>query len=325
MIRIYKVEGDHLSQLESFKDIASGDIGWIDLLNPTSEEDKEVEEFLQLSIPTREDMEEIESSARLYDEDGAGYMTMSAVAQIQIDDPVKSPLTFILHKSTLVTVRYVELTSFSQYVAGAKKKKGVLTPTPEGLMLDIVESVINRVADSLEGLGGEVEGISREIFRSKKVLVKRKTDMLQVAIRKIGAKGDLLGMLRESLSSVSRLLFHFDARMQESTPKAVRQKAKSLHRDVDTLADHANFLSGKMNFLLDATLGMINLEQNQIIKIFSIAAVVFLPPTLIASIYGMNFHHMPELDWPYSYPLAILGMVISGILPILYFKKKGWL
>lgn len=325
MIRVYKVDGDHLVEVDGLSGAPVGDILWIDLLAPTPEEDRAVEDFLKLSIPTREDMEEIESSARLYDEGDASYMTMSAVAHISIDDPVKIPLTFILHKHTLITVRYDELLSFTQYVAAAKKKKGVLNTSPEGLFLDIVESVINRTADALEALGNEVEGVSRDIFRSKKTSASRKTGILQVTIKKIGAKGDMLGMLRESLSSISRLLFHFDAKVGETTPKGVKLKSKSLHKDVDTLADHANFLSGKMAFLLDATLGLINLEQNQIIKIFSVAAVVFLPPTLIASVYGMNFHDMPELDKPYAYPIALLCMVASAALPLMYFKKKGWL
>ncbi len=325
MIHVYKVEGDHLVEVDGLSGAPAGEILWIDLMAPTVQEDRAVEDFLKLSIPTREDMEEIESSARLYDEGDASYMTMSAVAHISIDDPVKIPLTFIIHKHTLITVRYDELMSFTQYLTTAKKKKGVPNPSPEGLLLDIVEAVINRTADALESLGDEIEGVSREIFRTKKTSASRKTGILQVTIKKIGAKGDMLGMLRESLSSISRLLFHYDARSAETTPKGVKQKSKNLHKDVDTLADHANFLSGKMAFLLDATLGLINLEQNQIIKIFSVAAVVFLPPTLIASIYGMNFHHMPELDWPLAYPLVLLCMILSAALPLMYFKKKGWL
>ena len=149
--------------------------------------------------------------------------------------------------------------------------------------------------------------------------------MLQSSIRKIGAKGDLIGMLRESLATISRLLSHYTGVTAEAPNKALRIKLSALGRDVYSLNDHAGFLSGKMNFLLDATLGMINLEQNQIIKIFSIAAVVFLPPTLVASVYGMNFRFMPELDWIYGYPVAITLMIVTGIIPLLYFKKKGWL
>ncbi len=326
MIRVFRAEGDTLKLLDTLEELnPANDAGWIDLMTPSAEEDRAVENLLQVSIPTREDMDEIELSARLYDDAGAEYMTMLAVAQMQIDDPVKTPVTFILHKNTLITVRYEELTSIAQYIARAKKRGGVPTASAQGIMLGIVESFINRIADSLEMLGGDVDTVSREIFRSKKSLTPQNTDLLQVAIRRIGAKGDLLSMLRESLGSLIRLLLHHQAGMPDGVHKSIRHKAASINRDAASLADHAGFLSGKMSFLLDATLGMINLEQNQIIKIFSIAAVVFLPPTLVASVYGMNFQHMPELNWTYGYPIAVIAMVVSALLPLAYFKKKGWL
>ena len=325
MIRTFKVEGDHLKELEKFTDLnPESDIGWIDLLSPTVAEDNAVEEFLQILVPTKEDMQEIEPSNRLYDEDGADYMTMTAVAQVHLDDPVKTPVTYIIFKNTLVTVHYEELMSFAQYIIKAQKKNGVTVASPHAIMLDITESFINRIADSRESLGSEIDQISNGIFRSKKITIKRKTNMLQSAIRKVGAKGDLLSMLRESLASVTRMMLHHSL-MVAPENKALKIKINSLSRDVATLNDHAGFMSNKMTFLLEATLGMINLEQNQIIKIFSIAAVVFLPPTLVASVYGMNFHFMPELDSHYGYPVAVVTMIVSAVLPLLYFKKKGWL
>jgi len=326
MIRIFKVSGDRLVETESLQDFnPSTDTGWIDLLNPTAEEDKAVEDFLGISVPTKEDMQEIELSARLYSEEGVEYLTMLAISQVHIDDPIKSPVTFILGGNALVTVRYSEFLSFSAYVQKAKKKNGVTITSPGGLMVDIIESFVNRVADSLELLGGDMDTLSRDIFRAKNISIKRKTGMLQSAIRKIGAKGDLISMLRESLVTFVRLLTHCGDKAEDATGKALRNRIRVLTRDVSSLEDHAGFLSNKMNFLLDATLGLINLEQNQIIKIFSIAAVVFLPPTLVASVYGMNFHHMPELDWPLGYPIALLAMVAAGLVPLVYFKKKGWL
>lgn len=324
MIRIYKVSGDRLVEVESLQDFNPGaDTGWIDLLNPTAEEDKTVEDFLRISVPTKEDMQEIELSARLYSEEGVEYLTMLAISQVHIDDPIKSPVTFILGGNTLVTVRYSEFLSFSAYVQKAKKKNGVTIVSPGGLMIDIIESFVNRIADSLEVLGADMDTLSRDIFRAKNISIKRKTGMLQSAIRKIGAKGDLISMLRESLVTFARLLAHCNDKPDEA--KALRGRIRTLTRDVSSLEDHAGFLSNKMNFLLDATLGLINLEQNQIIKIFSIAAVVFLPPTLVASVYGMNFHHMPELDWPLGYPMALLAMLAAALVPLAYFKKKGWL
>lgn len=326
MIRVFKVAENSVTETDGLMDInPATDIGWIDLLNPTAEEDKAVEDFLKISVPTKEDMQEIEISARLYDDDGVNYLTMLAVSQVHIDDPVKSPVTFILYGNTLVTVRYSEFMSFSAYVQKAKKKNGVMIPSAAGIMVDIIESFINRVADSMELLGAEMDELSREIFRTKKVTVRRKTGMLQSAIRKIGAKGDLASMLRESLVTMVRLLAHCGEKMEDGQSKPLRNKVRLLTRDAASLEDHAGFLSEKMDFLLNATLGMINLEQNQIIKIFSIAAVVFLPPTLVASVYGMNFQRMPELQWAFGYPMALLAMIITALIPLLYFKKKGWL
>jgi len=326
MIRVYKVSDDQLKMLDSLEEYnPATDIGWIDLVIPTAEEDRTVENFLKLSIPTREDMQEIELSAQLYDEAGARYMTMLAVAQQTMDDPVKTPVTFIVHGNTLVTVRYHELTSFSQYLQNARKKGGVTVPSADGLMVDIMESLVGRVADSLEKLGAEMDDISREVFRAREKTVKSKTDRLQSAISRVGAKGDLLGMLRESLATISRVSSHVVLLVGDTPNKALRSKISVLNRDVSSLNDHAAFMSGKMNFLLDATLGMINLDQNRIIKIFSIMAVIFLPPTLVATVYGMNFKNMPELDWIYGYPAALVAMVAAAIVPIWYFNRKGWL
>lgn len=326
MLKIWKVDGDHLKELGGLAEAdPAHDVLWIDLLNPTVEEDHAAEACLGISVPTKEDMKEIEPSARLYDEDGANYMTMQAVSLVNVENPVKCPITFILHGNALVTVRYEEFVSITNYLARAARRQGVAIASPQGIMLDLIDSFVGRIADTLETLDEGVDKISDAVFRSKKISIQRRNEILQLSIRKIGEKGDLLSMLRESLMSVTRLLSHHNARMPENPHKALRFRVTSLGRDVTALADHANFLANKMNFLLDATLGMINLEQNQIIKIFSIAAVVFLPPTLVASVYGMNFQHMPELGWRFGYPLALLAMVIAGVLPLFYFKKKGWL
>lgn len=328
MMNIYKVDTGQLIKLNALAELVKErDVAWIDLSSPTVEEDHAVEEFLKISIPTQEDMKEIEPSARLYDEDGADYMTMMAVSKIHLNEPTKSAISFILHGNVLVTVRYKDFLSMTRYAELSMKKNGVEIPSAHGIMLSMIESFVNRIADSLQEMGDEVDKISYSIFRSRKIPINKKNAILQSSIRKIGEKGDLLGMLRESLASMNRLISHYGAKAGANTMSnnAVKRKLFSLGRDIGALADHANFMSMKMNFLLDATLGMINLEQNQIIKIFSIAAVVFLPPTLVASVYGMNFEHMPELNWMIGYPLALIGMIVSAIIPILYFRKKGWL
>jgi magnesium transporter len=297
---------------------------WIDLLNPTPEEDREVEQRLGIAIPSRADMEEIELSSRLYSEDGAEFMTMVALTSLDSDEPSKTPITFILKKPTLVTVRWAEPRPFNAYVARAMRPGLVACQSGEQVLFGIIEAMIDRDADALERAGNEIDAISRDVFRKRERKADRRQRDLNSIIEQIGRKDDLLTMIQESLVSITRLIsYHTVA--DTAVTKAAREQMKAIHRDALSLGDHARALSNKLTFLLDATLGLINLEQNQIIKLFSVAAVVFLPPTLVASIYGMNFHFMPELSWPFGYPFALGLMVLSAILPYLYFKRKGWL
>jgi magnesium transporter len=299
---------------------------WIDLLNPTPEEDARVEHFLGNSIPTRDEMQEIELSDRLYHEHGAEFMTMTALSSLDLDEPIKTPVTFILKGTVLVTVRYADSKPFQTYAARAQRPGGTSCAMGELVMLGIVETLVDRTADALERIGDDIDLVSREVFR-KKGSATRATRDLQAVIEQIGHKGDLLTKIRESLVSLGRMIAYHSAidLEQRKLAKESRQRVRLIQRDATALGEHAAFLSGKITFLLDATLGLINLEQNQIIKIFSVAAVVFLPPTLVASIYGMNFSVMPELHLPFGYPLAIGLMILSAIAPYLYFKRRGWL
>lgn len=308
---------------------------WYDLLNPDPGEIRLVEEALGLDLPTRDEMEEIELSARLYQEDGAEFMTMTALAGLDGDDPVKTPVTFILKAASLVTIRYAEPKPFAAFLARARRPNGLACVGGETVMLGILEAIIDRMADVLERVGNEIDGVSREVFRAKNSGNKGQaggkagtsTRDLQALIEQIGRKGDLLTATRESLVSISRLVAYHAALEAPARKgaKDTRQRIKLLQRDAGSLGDHAQFLQDKINFLLDATLGLINLEQNQIIKIFTVASVAFLPPTLVASIYGMNFETMPELSWQIGYPMALAIMLLSALLPFLVFKCKGWL
>ena len=329
MLRNYSRDAEHLSCLRPVAEAPDAVLPiWFDLINPTPSEDKLVEQQLAISIPTRDEMEEIELSARLYQEDGAQFMTMTALTGLDGDDPVKTPITFILKGMSLVTVRYAEPKPFDTYVGRAVRAvgPGVSCSTGELVMIGLIESLVDRMADALERIGDEVDGVSRVVFRSKVSNVTKKTRDLQSLIEQIGRKGDFLTMVRESLVSISRLVaYHAALEGDRKLTKESKQRIKLIQRDAVSLGEHATFMSSKINFLLDATLGLINLEQNQIIKIFSVAAVVFLPPTLVASIYGMNFSVMPELQWEVGYPLAIGMMMLSAAIPLLYFKRRGWL
>ena len=300
---------------------------WYNLTNPTKAEDDFVESCLGIDIPTRAEMDDIEPSARLYNEAGAEFMTITALYNSETDEPQKTPITFVLRNNQLVTVRYADPKPFKLFERLCTRPTNNNFTSGEKVMLGLLEAIIDRLAQLLETTGDEIDQLSREVFRNKTSNVTRKSRDLQQIIERIGMKGDILTLARESLVSISRLVsFHQTVETGNlKTSRELKQELKVLQRDCTALADHAAFLNSKITFLLDATLGLINLEQNQIIKIFSVAAVIFLPPTLVASIYGMNFNVMPELSWPFGYPFALALMILAALLPYLFFKRKGWL
>jgi magnesium transporter len=294
---------------------------WIDLFNPKPEEERAVEQLLGINVPTREDMEEIEISSRLYLEDGGAFMTAILPAHAEHDDPEMSPVSFVLTADRLITVRYHEPRAFVSFPVRAERT-GMDFPDAESLLVALLEAIVDRLADILEHAGRNIDDISRSIFRRNT----GSTRDFQTILEEIGRKGDLTSNMRDSLLTLERLTgFLSHVSLQRKSAKDIRERLKTLSRDIRSLLDHASFLSQKITFLLDATLGMINIEQNATIKIFSIAAVIFLPPTLIASIYGMNFEYMPELGWRFGYPFAIGLMIVTAIMPYAYFKRRGWL
>lgn len=306
--------------------LAASDLLWIDLVNPTTEEIASVETALDIDLPTRAEAEEIELSSRLYAEDDAVFMTVLALAGLDGDRPQKTPVSFILKNSTLVTVRYADSKPFQSYQHRVGKPRGLLAGSGEQIMMGLLEAMIDRIADTLERVGNETDGISREIFKQSNERASKKTRDLGHMLTEIGHKAELLTLLQECLVSITRLVAYRSATLPpKGQGRETRESMRLVQRDAGQLTEHARSLSTRLGFLQDATLGVINLEQNQIIKIFSVAAVVFLPPTLVASIYGMNFALMPELNWSFGYPFALGLMVLSAFLPYLYFRRKGWL
>ena len=297
---------------------------WIDLFDPSPEERQAVNNTLGLDLPTRADMEEIEVSSRLYAENGALYMTALVLANSGTESPVAGVVTFALIRNTLITIRYTEPQPFRTFEA--RCRRGTVPATKaENVLLDLLDVIIDRLADIQERASVEIEGISREIFdpdNSQHPITSRE---FQDVLRALGRKHDLSGKIRESLLTMSRVLAFLAQAMDTSPNKDVLPHVKTLTRDVQSLQDHLSYLATKLSYLLDATLGLINIDQNNIIKIMSVAAMVFLPPTLIASVYGMNFQHMPELSWMEGYPLSLVLMVVSAVGPYIWFKRKGWL
>jgi magnesium transporter len=296
---------------------------WADLYEPTVEEEKAVESLLTVDVPTRDEMKEIETSNRLYEEGGAVYMTATVGSKLDSEKPESSAITFILADNRLITNRYVDPTPVRRFMTHVERSPAACTSSAT-LLAGLLEAFTERIADVLERVQVDLDAVSLTIFPRSDGAAPNNRD-LHAMIQKIGASGDLISKSRESLVSFQRLLTYVQQATNVTLSQDQRGRFKSTLRDVQSLSDHASFLGGKVQFLLDAVLGLINLEQNNIIKIFSVVAVMFLPPTLIASIYGMNFHFMPELDKHWGYPLALVAMVASAIVPFLYFRRRGWL
>jgi magnesium transporter len=324
MLSVYVLRGTSLERITVEPGAAAPEAAvWIDLVTPTVQEDKLVEQLLGIAVPTREEMQEIEVSSRLYSENGARYMTATLMCQSDTATPKTTPVTFILSSHRLCTVRYDEPRPFAII---EHKLTRACSPKVSGetVLMDLLDAVIDRSADIQERIGAEVDQISHSIFEpNDEAMPPSYNDVLKA----LGRKGDLTSKVRESQVSVGRLL-SFLANESEGMKwtKDAKLHLQSMQRDVISLSDHATFLANKITFLLDAMLGVVNIQQNAIIKIFSIMAVVFMPPTLIASIYGMNFHNgMIELDWTFGYPFALFLMVVVAVLPLVFFKWKKWL
>jgi magnesium transporter len=328
MMRIFEIADACLKrrQLDLTPPIAIPETAlWIDLHNPTIEESRAAEAFLNIALPTREEMEEIEASSRVYAEDDGLFMTTSIVSKTETEYPESAAVTFVLAKGRLLTIRFSEPMPFNTFPARAERQAGMWS-TADYLLVGILEAIVDRTADILERVGADVDSLSRESFNKPRQNEALTHDDFQILLVRLGRQNDLIGKVRESLIGFSRILT-FLMQTFEGRPggKELRSYNKTLTRDVASLADHTNFLSNKVTFLLDAILGMINLEQNRIIKILSVAATIFLPPTLFASIWGMNFVHMPELGQVWAYPMALGVIIVSAIIPAAFFKWRGWL
>lgn len=323
MIIAYTSANGKLEPME-FDPAAADRFVWIDLLSPSELEERELEAIFRTELPTREEMSEIELSSRLYSDEQATFMTAFIPSQSEADLSEMNPVTFVLMDKHLITIRYHEPKVFKTFPALAAKAQ-FECDTAADVLIALLEAIVGRLADILERAGKNVDGISRSIFRDMEVTATEERD-LQATIRAIGRQGDLTSNVHDSLASLDRLAGYFLlAAVHRGNVKSVRERIKSLARDIRSISDHSAFLSQKINFLLDATLGLITNEQNGIMKVVSVASVIFLPPTLLASIFGMNFRFMPELQYVWAYPIALVAMLLSALLPYLYFKWRGWL
>ena len=322
MIHFYHQSDGKLARFDSAEQAMASlpQVVWVDMVYPTAEEEALLEQALAIQIPTREDMAEIEMSSRLYDEAGALFLTANLMSLPNGHDPITAPVTFVLADGRLVTVRYHAPRPFQTFVELSMKQPMGCT-NGHAVLVALFETIVDRLADILESASHRLEDISKSLFQ---LAGAKRNPQLAGVLEQIGRAEDLNAKVRDSLATIDRLI-GFVLQIAPNGKADTRSRVKVLARDLRSLADYAQVQGGKIIFLLDATLGMINIEQNKILGIFSIVAFVFLPPTLIASVYGMNFDVMPELHSVWGYPLALLAMVISAVAPYLWFRRRGWL
>jgi magnesium transporter len=325
MLRAYG-PGCESSDIDASAGLLPKGATWFDLLHPTKEEEALVEKVLGLGVPTQEEMTEIEPSSRLFGRDNALYMTMSTLTGVEAGQPVVTPISFLLCGEYLVTVRYATPKPFRLLIEEIGNEPEI-TATSMTVLLRLLDGIVERLADELEDVGTRMDELSTDIFcdedDSRRIPARHLTRLLS----RIGRTQSLLVRIRETAVSAARLITFLEGseRLAEKKNAHIRDHVGSIGRDIKSLIDHSAFLSDNMTFILDASLGLISIEQNGAMKLFSWVAVVFLPPTLIAGIYGMNFDHMPELHWMLGYPMSLVLMVASAVLPLAYLKARRWI
>jgi magnesium transporter len=300
------------------------DAVWIDLLGGTDAERKEVETATGLRLPTKDDIEEIETTSRVYLEDGALYVSTPILTGNDCAKDSVTALGFVLTPKRLVTVRFSELPAFQELNQGYGKLK---VPSSAETFLRLLEIIVDHTADALERAGAELEGVSHAAFRSEARQRRhaRLSAELRASLRKLGRMSDGISHLRDSLLGLGRIAAFVHETAHDIDLELAPARLNAIRVDLASLNDYQAHLANKVQFLLDATLGFISIQQNEIVKTLTVVSVVGVPPVLIAGIYGMNFRVMPELNWHYGYPFALGLIVLSGVVPLVLLKWRGWM
>lgn len=330
MIRIYTQSENGISRTVGLDEPISREDGifWIDLLTPDAEELAFAEKICALEMPTKDEMREIEATSRLYCEDGARFMTTTVLSRVETDDPIISEITFILKDRTLITIRHTDSYSFRVFSHTLLRMQET---NRDLVFIGLLETLVDRQADVLERFGTVLDALSKKVFGTHHTRRKEKredpdTDDLRDALEELGRVGDLITRQRDALVNLLRMItFAGNEASCLSSHENLYVPLRPVSRDVNSLAEYASFLSNKINFMLDAVLGLINIEQNDIVKVFTITSIVFLPPTLVASIFGMNYKYIPGLDTEWGFWLSLGLMVIAAVLPLVIFKIKRYI
>ena len=300
------------------------DVVWIDMLRPDKAEDLLVESFLGIEVPTRDDLKDIEPSSRLYTARDAVFMTASLVCKAESGQPELADVAFVLARGLLITVRYDEPKAFDLFTAAMHRIPGGCA-NGTVLATRLFETIVDRTAEILEIAVARIDGLSLQVFGDRPVGKRRPPHYLEAKLMDVASHHRLVAKTRDSLASLSRVLTFLYTVPSVQENRDTKELCRTVSRDIQSLSEHASFISGNITFLLDASLGLINVEQNAIIKFFSVAAVIFLPPTLVASYFGMNFKHMRWFDMPHGELAAFGMMILSVLVPLLWFKRRGWL
>ncbi|MEH6649579.1 MAG: magnesium/cobalt transporter CorA [Motiliproteus sp.] len=317
MLRVFTIVNGRLAEQKASQEGATPELkggAWIDAHEPSEEERDKLEEFLRAELPESDDVEEIESSARYFIDQSGIHIHSLFLAQSEGRHQTVTT-AFILQPDRLISVRDGDLADF-RLLRLRTRAAQIAVNSPAELLVSLFDQKVENLADQLEDIHTRLESVSHSVLEEE-------DSALDEAIDNLAKFEDSNGKIRLCLMDTKRSVAFLMRHIREYPE--LQEACRVVMRDVDTLMSHNTFLFDKINFLMDSTQGFINIKQNQIIKIFSIAAVVFLPPTLVASIYGMNFRYMPELEWELGYPWALGLMVLAGITPYIYFKRKGWL
>ncbi|GAB2892400.1 hypothetical protein GCM10027046_21580 [Uliginosibacterium flavum] len=320
MLNAFELHNGRLRQIniETRAALAAAKPIWVDLIAPDKEELEWVKQVFGLTLPDPEDLTDLEESARFYIEDESDQIHLhSAFLLDKADESRNVGVAFVLHHGILFSIRNEELPVFRLQRLRARIQPGYVSDGKD-VLLDLYAADVEYSADTLEDVYASLEAVG------KRVLSTEITDAEAARIlAAIAAEEDLNGRIRRNVMDTRRAL-SFLIR-GKFLSKDQQEDARQILRDIESLDGHTAFLFDKINFLMDATVGFININQNKIIKLFSVASVAMLPPTLIASVYGMNFKFMPELEWAHGYPFSLGLMLISILIPFWYFNKKGWL
>ena len=305
-----------------------GAVNWIDAVTPTADERRLMEGAMRARVPSLEDLSEVESSSRLSVEGSTFFMSLPATVRDGSNFPQTTPIGFVLNGDRLATVRFTRLPSF-EHLARDACAKGQLGQGGLGALVSLLEMIVDQVADTLERIGGELDAMSHQVFTTGLAPganrpPQRSNKILSEMLGTVGRNGEFISKVSESLLGLSRIGPFLDGKAQALMTPELRARLDTVHRDAESLREYDEHLSSRTQFLLDTLLGLANIEQNNVFRVLTVVSVIGIPPTFFASLYGMNFKNMPELNWTYGYPYGLALIILSGLLPAIWFKAKGW-